>query len=163
MTCNRMVIMPGNNSGSGHAGEPSVIHEQQSQVLAEIAAPMDELRACWAEVPEIETYDVSACEGKHCAVLSPRAMAWTCALIMRERGWPLRELTRNRHSLEDLLRATDPAGRGGRALMQPYLILSPEMAPISSMTGYIIVATVTFLLGLAVVLLMKLQQESTYL
>jgi len=48
--------------------------------------------------------------------------------------------------------------------MQPYLTLvRREMgAYFLSMTGYIIVATVTFLLGLSfVVLLMKLQQEST--
>jgi len=48
--------------------------------------------------------------------------------------------------------------------MQPYFTLvRREMgAYFLSMTGYIIVATVTFLLGLSfVVLLMKLQQEST--
>jgi hypothetical protein len=77
-----------------------------SQVLAEIAAPMGELQECWAAMPEVEHYDVSASEGDYfrCALtprngldLRPRIFA-----LVREHGWVLRELTRNRHSLEDI-------------------------------------------------------------
>jgi len=77
-----------------------------SQVIAEIAAPPDELTECWGQMPEIEQFDVSACEGDYfrCA-LTPRDGADVRPLIfdlVRQHGWPLRELTRNRHSLEDI-------------------------------------------------------------
>jgi len=32
-------------------------------VIAEIAAPAEELRKVWAEMPEVEQYDVSSAEG----------------------------------------------------------------------------------------------------
>jgi ABC-2 type transport system ATP-binding protein len=115
MTCNRMVIMyQGTILAADTPENLQQFMSSKSQVLAEIAAPMDELRACWADVPEIETYDVSACEGKYlrCA-LTPRNGMDLRPLVFslaRERGWPLRELTRNRHSLEDIyVQLTRPA------------------------------------------------------
>ena len=57
-------------------------------------------------MPEIEHFDVSPGEGEYfrCALtprdgvdLRPHIFA-----LARERGWSLRELTRNRHSLEDI-------------------------------------------------------------
>lgn len=77
-----------------------------SQVVAEIAAPPEALRECFAAMPEVETFDLSACEGAYyrCALtaragvdLRPQVFA-----LARDRGWALRELTRNRHSLEDI-------------------------------------------------------------
>jgi len=77
-----------------------------SQVIAEIAAPAAALRAAWEELPEVEQFDVSATDGEffRCA-LTPRpgsdlrpAIFALCA----QNGWPLRELTRSRHSLEDI-------------------------------------------------------------
>src|SRR6266568_1208541 len=62
------------------------------------------------------------------------------------------------------LRPAHSASGGGRELMQPYLTLTRRElgAYFLSMTGYIIVAAVMFLLGLSfVVLLLKLQQEPT--
>ena len=115
MTCNRMVIMyQGTILAADTPENLQQFMSSKSQVLAEIAAPMDELRACWAEVPEIENYDVSACEGKYyrCA-LTPRNGMDLRPLVFdmaREHGWPLRELTRNRHSLEDIyVQLTKPA------------------------------------------------------
>ena len=35
-----------------------------SQIIAEIAAPAEELRECCSQMPEIEQFDVSACEGE---------------------------------------------------------------------------------------------------
>jgi ABC-2 type transport system ATP-binding protein len=115
MTCNRMVIMyQGTILAADTPENLQQFMSSKSQVLAEIAAPMDELRACWAEVPEIENYDVAACEGKYyrCA-LTPRNGMDLRPLVFdmaREHGWPLRELTRNRHSLEDIyVQLTKPA------------------------------------------------------
>ncbi|HLX69474.1 MAG TPA: ABC transporter ATP-binding protein, partial [Verrucomicrobiae bacterium] len=83
------------------------------QVLAEIAAPQNELCDCWAQTAEIEHYDVSPADGDffRCA-LTPRdgidLRPWIFELV-RERGWYLRELTRNRHSLEDIyVKVTNP-------------------------------------------------------
>src|SRR5437762_11688711 len=66
MTCNRMVIM---YEGKILAADtPENLQQrmsEQGKVVAEIAAPMDELRSCWPDVPEIETYDVPLCEGNY--------------------------------------------------------------------------------------------------
>jgi ABC-2 type transport system ATP-binding protein len=77
-----------------------------SQVVAEIAAPESELKECWAGMPEIEHSDVSASDGEffRCA-LTPRNgvdLRPLVFMLVRERGWFLRELTRSRHSLEDI-------------------------------------------------------------
>jgi ABC-2 type transport system ATP-binding protein len=107
MTCNRMVIMyQGTILAADTPENLQQFMSSKSQVLAEIAAPMEDLKACWADMPEIERYDVSAAQGEYfrCALtprngldLRPRIFA-----LARERGWTLRELTRNRHSLEDI-------------------------------------------------------------
>jgi len=84
-----------------------------SQVIAEIAAPPADLREYWAQMAEVEQFDVSPAEGEYfrCALtprdgidLRPQVFA-----LARERGWSLRELTRSRHSLEDVyVRVTRP-------------------------------------------------------
>jgi ABC-2 type transport system ATP-binding protein len=85
-----------------------------SQIIAEIAAPADELRDIWAQMPGIEQFDVSPGEGEfqRCA-LTPHAGYDLRPVIFRlalERGWILRELTRSRHSLEDIyVQVTKPA------------------------------------------------------
>jgi ABC-2 type transport system ATP-binding protein len=107
MTCNRVVIMVEGKILA--ADTPDNLHEMMSsnsQVVAEIAAPAAALRECWAAMPEVEQFDVSACEGEYyrCA-LTPRNGTDLRPMIFalaRERGWPLRELTRLRHSLEDI-------------------------------------------------------------
>src|ERR1051326_8747907 len=107
MTCNRMVIMyEGKILAADTPENLQRLMSNNSQVLAEIAAPVAELQECWASMPEIEHFDISAVEGDYfrCALtphngldLRPRVFA-----LVRERGWLLRELTRNRHSLEDI-------------------------------------------------------------
>ena len=114
MTCNRMVIMlKGKILAADTPENLQRLMSSNSQVLAEIAAPLADLRQCWLEMPEIEQFDVSAAEGDYfrCALtprngldLRPRVFA-----LARERGWPLRELTRKSHSLEDIyLQVTRP-------------------------------------------------------
>ncbi|HZR17822.1 MAG TPA: ATP-binding cassette domain-containing protein [Verrucomicrobiae bacterium] len=107
MTCNRMMIMyQGTILAADTPENLQQFMRSKSQVLAEIAAPLPELQACWDELPEIESYDVSAVEGEYfrCA-LTPRNGMDLRPLVfalVRERGWGLRELTRYRHSLEDI-------------------------------------------------------------
>jgi ABC-2 type transport system ATP-binding protein len=107
MTCNRMVIMyEGQILAADTPENLQRLMSSNSQVLAEISAPLADLQECWAGMPEIETFDVSAAEGEffRCALtprngldLRPRVFD-----LVRARGWQLRELTRNRHTLEDI-------------------------------------------------------------
>jgi hypothetical protein len=75
-------------------------------VIAEIAATYAELNECWREMELVEHFDVSPAEGEffRCA-LTGRSGVDLRPLVFdtaRARGWPLRELTRSRHTLEDL-------------------------------------------------------------
>jgi len=114
MTCNRVVIMyEGRILAADTPENLQHLMSSDNQVIAEIAAPATELIECWAQMAEVEQYDVSAGEGEYfrCALTSrngldlrPRIFA-----VVREHGWTLRELTRNRHSLEDIyVRVTRP-------------------------------------------------------
>jgi ABC-2 type transport system ATP-binding protein len=89
-----------------------------SQVIAEIAAPAEALRAVFEEMLDVEQFDISATDGEffRCA-LTPRD---GCDLrpaifsLARENGWTLRELTRSRHSLEDIyVQVTKPTPEEG--------------------------------------------------
>jgi ABC-2 type transport system ATP-binding protein len=119
MTCNRMLIMyEGQILAADTPENLQRLMSGKSQVLAEIAAPLEDLQQCWAEMAEIEHFDVSAAEGEYfrCALtprdgmdLRPQIFA-----LARERGWALRELTRSRHSLEDIyVRVTRPEEEEG--------------------------------------------------
>ncbi len=114
MTCNRMLIMLAGKILA--ADTPENLQRLMSgngQVLAEIAAPLNELHDCWAQIAEIEHFDISPADGEffRCA-LTPRNgldLRPIIFAIVRERGWYLRELTRNRHSLEDIyVKITNP-------------------------------------------------------
>jgi len=77
-----------------------------SQIIAEIAAPAEQLREVWAQMPGVEQFDVSPTDSEfqRCA-LTPRDgydLRLAIFALVTERGWPLRELTRSRHSLEDI-------------------------------------------------------------
>jgi ABC-2 type transport system ATP-binding protein len=107
MTCSRVLIL---HEGKILAADtPDNLQRTMSgngRVVAEIAAPQAELADCWEQMAEVEYYDLSPAEGAfvRCALtprdgvdLRPQIFA-----IARERGWDLRELTRNRHSLEEI-------------------------------------------------------------
>ncbi len=89
-----------------------------SQVIAEIAAPLDALHAAWENLPEVAEFDVSPGEGLYfrCA-LTPNVGQDLRPLIFalaRQNGWLLRELTRSRHSLEDIyIQVTKPTTEDG--------------------------------------------------
>src|SRR5882762_6511122 len=107
MTCNRVLIM---NHGKILAADTTRnlqnIMSDGGQVIAEIAAPVAELRACWEQMGEIEYFDIAPSEGEYlrCA-LTPSAGLDLRPLVfeqVRARGWALRELSRAQHSLEDI-------------------------------------------------------------
>jgi ABC-2 type transport system ATP-binding protein len=107
MTCNRMMIMlRGRILASDTPENLQQLMASRGQIIAEIAAPLDELNACWSQWTEVEQYDVSPAEGEfHRCALTPRNghdLRPFIFALAQERGWALRELTRSRHSLEDI-------------------------------------------------------------
>jgi len=67
---------------------------------------MPELIQAWAEVDTVLHVDVSAMDGNYnrCS-LTPRDgydLRPTVYQMARDRGWTLRELTRGKHTLEDI-------------------------------------------------------------
>ena len=107
MMCGRVLIMlDGKILAADTPDNLQRLMAGSSQIVVEIAAPADQLRDLWAQMPGIEQFDVSPCEGDYqrCALtphdgydLRPAIFA-----LVLERGWILRELTRSRHSLEDI-------------------------------------------------------------
>ena len=116
MTCNRMLIMyDGKILAADTPDNLQRLMAGSSQIIAEIAAPADELREVWSQMPGIEQFDVSPSEGEfqRCA-LTPRDgydLRPAIFSLAQERGWIMRELTRSRHSLEDIyVQVTRPTG-----------------------------------------------------
>ncbi|MFM2295396.1 MAG: hypothetical protein RLZZ350_1809 [Verrucomicrobiota bacterium] len=114
LTCSRMIIL---RQGQMLAeGTPDSLQEQMNKsvaVIAEVAAPLAELKKCWDEMDAVALFDIQPAEGGfHRCSLTPRAgedLRTQVAVAVHQRGWPLRELTRNRHSLEDIyVRLTKP-------------------------------------------------------
>jgi ABC-2 type transport system ATP-binding protein len=114
MTCNRVVILhEGRILAADTPENLQKIMSSKSQVIAEIAAPRGDLQTCWEEWGEVEHFDLSPSEGEflRCALtprdgidLRPQIFA-----LAQQRGWVLRELTRSRHTLEDIyVRVTHP-------------------------------------------------------
>jgi ABC-2 type transport system ATP-binding protein len=77
-----------------------------SQVIAEIAAPASDLQLAWEHLSGVEHFDVTATDGDffRCALTPQDGQDLRPAIfaLARENGWVLRELTRSRHSLEDI-------------------------------------------------------------
>lgn len=118
MTCNRVVILhEGRILAADTPENLQKIMSSKSQVIAEIAAPRGDLQTCWEEWGEVEHFDLSPSEGEflRCALtprdgidLRPQIFA-----LAQQRGWVLRELTRSRHTLEDIyVRVTHPEADG---------------------------------------------------
>lgn len=114
MTCNRVLIMREGRILA--ADSPENLQKtmgKNGQVVTEIAAPLDELKTCWAQMPEVVQYHISPTEGAYhrCSLTAAggqdlRPLIFT---LVEERGWKLRELSRMRHSLEDIyIRLTRP-------------------------------------------------------
>ena len=115
MMCGRVLIMlDGKILAADTPDNLQRLMAGSSQIIAEIAAPADQLRDLWAQMPGVEQFDVSPSEGnfQRCA-LTPRDgydLRPAIFAVALERGWILRELTRGRHSLEDIyVQVTKPA------------------------------------------------------
>lgn len=114
MMCNRMLILlDGRIRAADTPDNLQKLMAGSSQVIAEIAALPGDLEACWNEVPEVEQHDISPADGEfHRCALTPRDGVDLRPLVFKlacERGWVLRELRRERHTLEDIyVRATRP-------------------------------------------------------
>jgi ABC-2 type transport system ATP-binding protein len=107
MTCGRVLIL---HQGEILAADTTErLHTnifKAGPVVAEIAAPMPELIQAWAEVDTVMHVDVSAMDGEYnrCS-LTPRDGLDLRPIVfnlVREKGWTLRELTRGKHTLEDI-------------------------------------------------------------
>lgn len=107
VTCNRMLIMfDGRILAADTPDNLQKLMASNSQIVVEVAARREELEECWAQIPEIEQFNVAPVEGEfqRCS-LTPRNgddLRAQIFLLAKERGWLIRELTRNRHSLEDI-------------------------------------------------------------
>ena len=107
MTCSRVLIL---DKGRilAHDTPDNLRHSQHANglVIAEIAAPYAELRATWEAMAEVEDFDMSPAEGEftRCALTAREGVDLRpqIYLMVNERGWMLRELSRSRQSLEDV-------------------------------------------------------------
>jgi len=107
MMCGRVLIMFGGRVLASDT--PENLQRRMaggSQIIAEIAAPESALRTAFENLPEVEQFDITAADGNffRCA-LTPRGGTDLRAAIfalVQQHGWTLRELTRSRHSLEDV-------------------------------------------------------------
>jgi ABC-2 type transport system ATP-binding protein len=107
MTCNRMLIMfDGHILAADTPDNLQKLMAGSSQIIVEIAAPRSALEDCWAAFPDIEQFNVSAVDGEwHRCALTPRDgedLRPRIHQLATQRRWTIRELTRNRHTLEDI-------------------------------------------------------------
>jgi ABC-2 type transport system ATP-binding protein len=113
MTCNRVLIMREGRILAADSPDNLQNTMKGGKIITEIAAPLEDLKNCWAQMPEVASFSiVTADHGYHrCALTGAggqdlRAMIFA---LVSERGWKLRELSRVRHSLEDIyIRLTRP-------------------------------------------------------
>ena len=120
MMCSRMLIM---FDGKILASDtPENLQRRMAgggRVTVEIAAPEQALRASLEALPEVEVCNISAIDGDYFRCeLTPRDGKDLRPLVFalaRELGWALRELTRNRHSNENL--PDTAAARTGRVFL----------------------------------------------
>jgi ABC-2 type transport system ATP-binding protein len=114
MMCSRVLIMLGGRVLASDT--PENLQRRMAggnQIIAEIAAPEAALRATWENLADVEHFDVVPAEGEffRCA-LTPRFgkdLRFAVFSLAQIHGWKLRELTRSRHSLEDIyMQVTQP-------------------------------------------------------
>ena len=107
MMCSRVLIMVGGRVLASDT--PENLQRRMaggSQVIAEIAAPQEALRAAFENLVEVEHFDVTARDGEffRCALtpLDGKDIRPAIFALAQANGWKLRELTRSQHSLEDI-------------------------------------------------------------
>lgn len=107
MTCNRVLILhQGRILASDTPENLQKIMSHGIQVIAELKVDPESLRVTLATLDEIEHYEAVAVDSGYL-----RCTFWPSGgvdirplidLLAREKNWPLRELRRSRHSLEDI-------------------------------------------------------------
>ncbi len=107
LTCSHIVILDkGKMLAADSIANLHIKASERVQVVAEIAAPSDALSAFWEELAEVEYFDVAPADGDFFrSTLSLRDgmdLRPQISSLCQQRGWALRELTRNRPSLEDI-------------------------------------------------------------
>jgi ABC-2 type transport system ATP-binding protein len=114
MTCSRVLIMyEGRILAADTTDNLQRRMSVNGQIVAEVDAPAQHLHECFSQIPEVESFNISALDGafQRCALtakdgLDLRPMVYELARLNQ---WTLRELTRSRHSLEDIyIQVTQP-------------------------------------------------------
>jgi ABC-2 type transport system ATP-binding protein len=107
ITCTRVLILHQGRIVASDTTEN--LHKtifKAGPVVAEIAAPLPELLQAWSDVDTVQHMDVAAIDGDYCrCTLAARDGIDLRPIVFKmaaERGWALRELTRGKHSLEDI-------------------------------------------------------------
>ncbi|KAB2674990.1 MAG: ATP-binding cassette domain-containing protein [Verrucomicrobia bacterium] len=107
MTCSRVLIL---HEGRILAADRTEDLERRlsldGQVVAEIEAPDAALLEAFRDHPEVEHVEIAALDGAYRRLaLTPRNGTDLRPVVFAQataHGWPLRELTRSRHSLEEI-------------------------------------------------------------
>ena len=107
MTCTQVLILhQGKILAADTAENLRKTIFKSGPVVAEIAAPREELIRAWSEVETVLHAAVEVMDGEyHRCLLTPRDGVDLRAVVFKlasERGWTMRELTRGRHTLEDI-------------------------------------------------------------
>jgi len=107
MTCSRVIILhKGRILASDSTENLQRKIFQGGPVIAEISAPLPELSECWANLDIIQHADVSPLDGEyHRCSLTPQNGVDLRPVVFEQvqrHGWTLRELTRGKHTLEEI-------------------------------------------------------------
>ena len=107
VTCTQLLIFQEGNILA--ADTPRGLEQRlggRQRITVELNAPMEALNKAWEEMAEIEHHRILPAEGNfYRSALTPRDgedLRPRISALAHARGWPLRELTRERHTLEDI-------------------------------------------------------------
>ena len=107
MTCSNVLILHHGRiiASDSTDGLQKKIFESGA-VVAEISAPLPALMQCWAECESVQHVDIAAVDGEfhRCSLTARDGIDLRPVVFdqVRQRGWKLRELTRGKHTLEDI-------------------------------------------------------------
>lgn len=107
MTCGRVLILErGRIVAADTTANLERLLSLDGQVVAEVAGEISALQEAFRDAPDVERIDITPMDGEWKRVaLTPKNGADLRQLtfdVVRENGWAMRELTRNRHSLEEI-------------------------------------------------------------
>jgi ABC-type multidrug transport system ATPase subunit len=107
MTCNRvLILLAGKILAADTPQNLQAVISDGGQIVAEIAASVEDLAPFWRSFEEIESHDLAVVEGDFIrSSITPKVGVDIRNKIferVKERGWAMRELTRTRPSLEDI-------------------------------------------------------------